>query len=403
MASKTSFICPYCFKKTKLSEVQFRCTNKRCADVDDIEMTIYEQGNLSMPKKGKRTFTVKSKNPMKVPSSALCPDCNNKTHKNICPHCHNILPESSITGKDMIISIVGSRGTGKSHFVGVIIKELRDRISVAFGGSLEGFDDSLQRWQENFGEKLYNTNEKLDLTQSSISNTNNGAYRPMIFKLKLPKKSFLKTEIDCFTFVFFDTAGEDLNDEDTMATVNRYICNSAGIIFLLDPMQIQSVANQLDDTVVKRASAIDARSVSASDQIMTRVSNLIRNDLNLPENKKIDIPVAAVFSKYDAIVDIVPEGFVVSDTSPHCVDKKFNEADWHNVNTSIKGLLDKWGETSFTASLETNYSNFSFFAASALGLDNNPTIEGRIQKPRPHRVEDPLLWLLKENKVIQGK
>ncbi len=399
MASKTTFICPYCFTKTKLSEVKFRCTNKRCGDVNDMEMTMYEQGDLNMPKQGKRTFTVKSKNPMKVPASAQCPDCSNKTHKHICPHCHNILPESSITGKDMIISIVGSRGTGKSHFVGVIIKELRDRIAVAFGGSLEGFDDSLQRWQENFGERLYNTNEKLDLTQSSLTGSN----RPMIFKLKLPKKTFLKTDIDCFTFVFFDTAGEDLNEEDKMTTETKYIANSAGIIILLDPMQIQSVANQLDENVVKRASAIDAKSVSDADQIMTRVSNLIRNNLNMPENKKIDIPVAAVFSKYDAIVDIVPEGFVVTDASPHCVEKKFNEGDWHNVNTSIKGLLDKWGETSFTASLENNYSSYSFFAASALGLENNPTIDGRIQKPRPHRIEDPLLWLLKENKVIAGK
>ena len=38
MASKTTFICPYCFEKHKLSGVQFRCTNRRCKDCDDIEM-----------------------------------------------------------------------------------------------------------------------------------------------------------------------------------------------------------------------------------------------------------------------------------------------------------------------------------------------------------------------------
>ena len=30
----------------------------------------------------------------------------------------------------MIISIVGARATGKSHFVGVIIKELRDMMGT---------------------------------------------------------------------------------------------------------------------------------------------------------------------------------------------------------------------------------------------------------------------------------
>ncbi len=41
-----------------------------------------------------------------------------------------------------------------------------------------------------------------------------------------------------------------------MSTVNKYICKSAGIIFLLDPMQIPAVVNQLDDSVVERAAAI---------------------------------------------------------------------------------------------------------------------------------------------------
>ena len=57
--------------------------------------------------------------------------------------------------------------------------------------------------------------------------------------------------------MFFDTAGEDLNDEDTMSTVNKYICKSAGIVFLLDPMQIPAVVSQLDESTVRRAAAID--------------------------------------------------------------------------------------------------------------------------------------------------
>ena len=53
---KSTFICPYCFEKHNLSDVQFRCTNKRCKDYDDIEMTKYENGNLKMPKKGKKNL-----------------------------------------------------------------------------------------------------------------------------------------------------------------------------------------------------------------------------------------------------------------------------------------------------------------------------------------------------------
>lgn len=403
MVPKTTFICPYCFEKHKLSEVQFRCTNRRCKDFDDVEMTRYENGNLKMPKQGKRTFTVPSKNAFTVSQSAKCPDCGNTTYKHICPSCHNELPESTLNGTDMIISIVGSRATGKSHFVGVVIKELIERISVKFGGSMEGFADSYARWEAGFYNRLYVDGHKLDLTKSSLQNVDNGAYRPLIFKFKLKHKRLFKETIDSFTFVFFDTAGEDLNDEDTMSTVNKYICKSAGIIFLLDPMQIPAVVNQLEDSVVERASAIKWHQAARADTIMTRVSNLIRNDKKMSESSKIDIPVAAVFSKFDAIESLVPADCTVHRPSPHCDEKYFDMSDWHNVSSEIQALLKEWNATAFISQLETNYSRFSYFAVSALGLHNNPTANGRIERPRPHRIEDPLLWILKENDVIKGR
>ena len=39
---KQTFICPFCFEERKISELQFRCVNRRCKDVDDIELTKYE-------------------------------------------------------------------------------------------------------------------------------------------------------------------------------------------------------------------------------------------------------------------------------------------------------------------------------------------------------------------------
>ncbi|HIW33285.1 MAG TPA: hypothetical protein IAA29_10905 [Candidatus Paenibacillus intestinavium] len=402
MISKKTFICPYCFEQHQLSEAQFRCSNNRCLDVDDIEMTKYENGNLNLPKKGKRTFTAPLTKPSRVPRSADCSDCGKTTYKVVCPSCHNVLPESTLLGRDMIISVVGSRDTGKSHFVGVIIKELIDRISVKFGGAMMGFDDSMERYEQGFGRKLYHDLQKLDLTKSSEQDVNNGAYRPLIFTLNLKRKKLFGESIESFTFVFFDTAGEDLNDEDTMNTVNKYICKSAGIIFLLDPMQIPEVTSQLEDSVVSRASSVDWRQATRSDDIMARVSKLIRNDKGMKSTAKIDIPVAAVFSKFDAIASLVPAGCTVLETSPHCSKKNFDLSDWHNVHSEIEGLLRGWGANSFMAQLDVNYKNYSYFAVSALGLNNNPSQDRKIERPRPHRIEDPLLWILKENKVIKA-
>ena len=41
--------------------------------------------------------------------------------------------------------------------------------------------------------------------------------------------------------VFFDTAGEDLNSEEIMSSVNKYIIQANGIILLIDPLQFDSV------------------------------------------------------------------------------------------------------------------------------------------------------------------
>lgn len=402
MVFKQTFICPFCFEEHHISNVQFRCTNRRCKDVPDIEITRYENGDVSIPKMGKPTFKVSSKM-MSVPKSAQCPECGSSTYAVVCPSCHNKLPESTLLGKDMIISVVGSRDTGKSHFVGVIINELIERISVKFGGAMEGFDDTMSRYKAGAYQKLYLDMQKLDLTKSSVQDVNNGAYRPLIFTLKLKQKGWWKERIDSFTLVFFDTAGEDLNDEDTMSTVNKYICKSAGVIFLLDPMQFPSVRNQLDENIVTRASSVDWRQATRSDDIMSRVSKLIRNDKKMKSKEKIKIPVAAVFSKFDAIAPLIPEGSTILETSPHCDKKIFDLSDSHNVDNEIKSLLVEWGAESFISQVDVNYSNYSYFAVSSLGMDNNPKMDRRIDRPRPHRIEDPLLWILKENGVIKSK
>ena len=402
---KTTFVCPFCFETHKLVDVQFRCSNNLCKDVPDLEMTRYEQGNMRMPKRGKTTF--KSgyipKSMKDIPDSATCPVCYRVTHKIVCPSCHNMLPESTLQGEDMIISIVGSRDSGKSHFVGVIINELIERIAPSFGGSFEGFDDTTTRYEQTFGQKLYVDLRKLDLTQSSLHNVNNGAYRPLIYSLKFQVKSGLKEKIVRYTLVFFDTAGEDLGDADTMSTVNRYICKSAGIIFLLDPTKIAGVATQLDQDTIDRASSVGCRNSASSDDILVRVSNLIRNDQGLKYSDKIPVPVAVVFSKFDAVAPIVPQGSAVLDNSPHCAQKAFVMSDWHNVNTEVQGLLKTWGADSFLSQLAVNYVDYSCFVASSLGLNNNPTRDMRINRPRPHRIEDALLWILMKKKVIKKK
>ena len=70
----------------------------------------------------------------------------------------------------------------------------------------------------------------------------------------------------------------------------------------------------------------------------------------------------------------------------------------------MKSLLQKWGEKSFIQYLETEYKTFKFFGISALGakpIEKPNGIKIISQEIKPRRVEDPLLWLLKVNKLIK--
>lgn len=47
-----------------------------------------------------------------------------------CPVCHK--PVHKIIGNNIIISIIGSRDSGKSHYIGVLIHEILNRIGSDF-------------------------------------------------------------------------------------------------------------------------------------------------------------------------------------------------------------------------------------------------------------------------------
>ena len=69
-------------------------------------------------------------------------------------------------------------------------------------------------------------------------------------------------------------------------------------------------------------------------------------------------------------------------------------------------MLKEWGAGGFTKNVEMNFKNYTYCTVSALG--QQPIISQKGGKtianlPRPHRVEDPFLWILKENGIIKER
>jgi len=389
----TTYICPYCFSKNEITDVLFRCGNIKCPAEQDKKIALYETGNENSPRLLSKVFASSSNSFLSMPSEAVCPGCREKSYKRICSQCHNELPREIDRHKGIIISVVGAKNTGKSHFIAVLIDQMRKYVACSFNASFTPINtDHEKRYKNDFYTPLYSSHRLLNSTVSGST-----AQRPLIYALTISDKSFFKRNNTIVYITFFDTAGEDLSNEDTMSTVNKYIGQSSGIIFLLDPMQIQYVRDAIKPDIVNASSGTVIDDLANPADILRRVSNLIRDANNLGDAEMIPIPIAATFTKIDALEPLLPPGCIVLEDSPHRSLHAFNQTNSDNIHTEIESMLSDWGGWDFPQQLSVNYKKYSYFGLSALGK----VPKGQnIDVIRPLRIEDPLLWLLSFHNII---
>ena len=115
--------------------------------------------------------------------------------------------------------------------------------------------------------------------------------------------------------------------------------------------------------------------------------------------KKIPKDVAIVFTKIDEVLDTFGFG-TVRKPSPHLEAGGFVQEDADEVDREIRNWLKEWGEISFLDAIEANFdsSHVRFFGVSSFG--SHPDDNGHPIDVKPHRVLDPLYWMLSLEGVI---
>ena len=216
-----SIVCPFCFEEFKKKEVKFACVNRSCPE------------NMKQGRRNKKFCFENSSHFWGLPKSGKCPTCNTVSNHWACPKCNMELPRTIENSNDMIISIVGSRDSGKSNFVAVLVNEMK-RIFVPFGYSVSIAEVSREDYRRRFGKYIYEDHKIVKRTESKIDE-----------ELDLPIICTIERrdgkKVSAFTFSFMDSAGEDFNDPLVMKQIMPYISKSKGIILLLDPMQLKYV------------------------------------------------------------------------------------------------------------------------------------------------------------------
>ncbi len=383
-------ICPYCFEYFYLKDTPFRCSSPPsiCTPVAD---KIYQSAWADSRPLGKVLEpTGKFKDRFK--QSRRCGSCGHQSHKRLCPHCHSDLPHTTGQFKNYIFAVVGAKQAGKSHYIAVLINQIKKQIGPNMDMLLEPMnDDTIKRYREDFYNPVYDEKKIIDTTQSAT--IDRGVQQPLVYSVTFSKKGLFGGDRlkNAFILVFFDTAGEDLNNEDVMSTVNKYIYRSDGILLLMDPLQILRVRDQ-----VPNGTALPEKNTETID-ILNRTTRLIQKGRELKITDNLSIPLAIAFSKFDAVLPLIDSQFQLHASANH--EKGFDIDDFEAVNSEMMSLLDQWDGQEIIHLAKKKYTKYGFFGLSALGC--NPEDTKKIPNVIPHRVEDPFLWLLAQNAMIK--
>jgi hypothetical protein len=281
------------------------------------------------------------------------------------------------------VSLVGSQGSGKSHLLSVLVDELKNTVSSAYGCSLFplGGDSTMELYENFYYRRLYVDGLCLDSTAQEDVN-------PLVYSLVFQRENGPKS---C-DLILYDSCGANFEAVTAMASYNRSVYHAGGILFLLEPTQLPSVAEW-------QASRGGKLCESNAGALLTRVVQLMRagnGQRNL--GKKLDIPIAVCISKLDTLRPLLDASSFLRANSRHLAGAAFDSADFEACQMETQSLIEYWGGGELTRQVHSQFSTVGFFGLSSLGAQ--PSESGGVHHIKPHRVADPLLWLLWKSHVI---
>ncbi len=377
MARPHDVLCPFCFRHWSTRTAAFRCTSRdesRCPRVPDEPLGLL-QGTPAPdePPVVVRTGRLGQAFAVKAGSPIRC-DCGSPMRP-VCPQCHSNLPQRFADAPSRSMALIGTKASGKSHFIAVVLHELEHRIGPRFNGSLTALDDATRdRIDKDLYPRLYKTGVVLEATQSVRGSA--ATRQPLVARLTLAQKPS--------NLVFFDAAGEDLQSLDILEREGRYITQSDGLILLVDPLQIQAVRDDLEGSVELPDVTADVYAM------LGRLAALIREARGIPANKPIDVPLAITISKIDSLRGLLPGTHAVFSLPKH--DGVFDRTIARNISEALRADAVGWIGERLDRFLKQEFSDYAFFGVSALG---ESPVAGRLRNGvSPHRVEDPVLWML---------
>jgi len=282
------------------------------------------------------------------------------------------------------IGIIGSTGSGKTHFLTVLIEELRRQCDVMGWNTVHLMGDTITMESELYRE-LYIDRRILPATNP------NETEKMKPFRLLLERSENSEKTKD-INLVFFDAAGEHYTASEgaDITELHEYLGKSAGIILLLD----------MDGQEPRDPAEMESLSESRKSKISvqrTFLDTLRKTLLNMGVDTK-KIPLAITLSKADEKQEFM--------TLMETKDTTLTD-DW----SRYRNIIRTWFEDDRRVISNRRAFHSEFFAVSALGKapkrkedrERDMTIDVVPGGPSPIHVLDPLLWILNEQQLLENQ
>jgi hypothetical protein len=304
-----------------------------------------------------------------------------------CTVCRTGLSIDFVDSKNPMLGMVGSKGAGKTVLMTVMIQQLRKVIAHRFNADIAIATDnpdgmnSITDYMQSREQDLYKSG---NLPRGTGTFEEKGRV-PIVLRWRADRKSTM--------LAFLDSAGEDFASEESTSGL-RYLAACEYLIVALDPFSLPGARDQI--SLPKGAvQSADNAALYALHQITTK----LRTNQG-KAGKKIQVPVAIAFTKIDAFFPELEEGNPILATAPAL--PSYSEADGLAVHERMKALLKDWDAWEIEAHMSQFYEDYRYFGVSALGAqpdyDGAHVAAGGV---RPHRVEDPILWLMSRAKMVK--
>lgn len=350
---RRNITCPYCMDMVNKKQLKYRC--KKCNTEYDTNTRIQ---NCTEKKDG-----------------VLCGGLLTIN----CSTCGRELP-SQIFQFDQYVKfcIVGHTDCGKTNYITVMIREFEQKLNRKL--LIAPMNSKTQEIQNDHAEYLYKLKQPVPSTAS-------GSLVPQLYQITdRTRYSKISESYKVYSMTIFDGAGEDYKQMSD--TIRRYISGSDYIFFLVDPLKLKRVREQL---------GLEISTENESKEIVTNMADYLRRGLGLQVGKPIKKPVAVILTKFDEIIKLMSSAQITQENQS-AYQGEYLRSDADAIDSEIRSWLESIDEGLFLSTLETNFKNLRFFGVSSYG--HPLTSSGSVGTIMPHRVLDPVMWVLSENKII---